>query len=458
MSYKIESPTNFRRHTWLPAVMASVLLLGLLAACSDDPTDPSACPCGTIVVDVSPDTVSAIWVCTHLEGDVITGQGDSTLTRLQPGTYTMTWGDAFGLVTPAQDTVSLDKGATINFTGVYGSHYPQPETGGWLFDVLGTAADDVCAVGPGGTLLHFDGDNWSRVNLGTDLTINALARDIGGNMWSCGDFGGIWYRTGGQWRAMASGTTRKLYALGLYRNLLHAGGEDGYLARFIDSHWTEPGRDIIERDPVSQIPIDTLDRAVDLAAITTISLYAVGGAMVLPDYVGTPVGVEGTQGMALGIDPEYSWRLDRLGLGALDSPNWVLCSTVGSSNLDHNYLGLLNGDLLQSQAHGVDVRWERLPVMLGNNPGSGARDLWLAADGDLYAVTGDGLVVHLPPAGTPEILYDASTMLTGIWGSGPDNLWVTGLWENQILHLDHDPMSGSVQASMWDTPELPSVR
>jgi hypothetical protein len=43
-----------------------------------------------------------------------------------------------------------------------------------LYKVWGTAADDVWAVGQGGTLLHFDGSGWESVEAGTPSTLLAV--------------------------------------------------------------------------------------------------------------------------------------------------------------------------------------------------------------------------------------------------------------------------------------------
>jgi hypothetical protein len=57
-----------------------------------------------------------------------------------------------------------------------------PQTGGALFKVWGSAANDVFVVGQGATILHFDGAAWTKMDAGvpantTLFTVAGRARD-----------------------------------------------------------------------------------------------------------------------------------------------------------------------------------------------------------------------------------------------------------------------------------------
>jgi hypothetical protein len=46
--------------------------------------------------------------------------------------------------------------------------------GNTLHGIWGSSASDVFAVGEGGTILHYDGNNRSNMNSGTSLPLNAV--------------------------------------------------------------------------------------------------------------------------------------------------------------------------------------------------------------------------------------------------------------------------------------------
>lgn|GEM_PF-1570796 len=443
------------------SILLAMGLAGLLVGCSaDDPlTEPSGADLGTLVIQTVPDSLGAQWTCTHEAGEVVTGRRDTTLTDMAVGTYTLNWEDLFGYTTPSPMTRDLLADSTLTVTGVYGPGMPPPPLpNGWLFDVLGTAADDVYAVGTEGTLVHFDGTAWTRTDLGVASTLVALARTAAGDLWACGEKGRLFHHDGMSWEAEIFGTVANLYALGDYGGVLHAGGLDGALRRYQGGVWEPVGETIVSRDRVTDAPLDTFQLSQDLAAITTVNHFGIGGAYRRPDYTGDPLGLLGTQGMVLSEDPVFPWRLDPLDMNGTDASEWVLCSTSDSTHPDRNYLGTSTGGLFRLQDDGTGrLRWQRQTLAIARGQGAGIRDLWLDPAGNLYLVTEVGQVVYLPEGGAAEVLFDGSTPLMGVWGVDPANLWVVGLWENRILHLAHDPGAGTALATMWDGPEPPPL-
>ncbi len=70
----------------------------------------------------------------------------------------------------------------------------------WLFDVYGTAANDVYIVGNLGAMFHFDGTSWTRQNMGTTAAITTVwASPIDGTRYAVGHKGHIWRNTGTGW-------------------------------------------------------------------------------------------------------------------------------------------------------------------------------------------------------------------------------------------------------------------
>lgn len=100
-------------------MVPAALLLTLVAGCSDDdPTDPVP-ETGKVQIDPNPDTLDAPWSLTDPADEVTSDNGDATLFELEPGSYTIAWGDVAGWFTPAVETLELVAGETITFTGTY---------------------------------------------------------------------------------------------------------------------------------------------------------------------------------------------------------------------------------------------------------------------------------------------------------------------------------------------------
>jgi len=74
---------------------------------------------GTIVVDPEPDSLNAPWSLVGPCSYSSSGNGDETLTSLDPGDYTVTWGEVSGWITPAEEMQTLAADDTVTFNGVY---------------------------------------------------------------------------------------------------------------------------------------------------------------------------------------------------------------------------------------------------------------------------------------------------------------------------------------------------
>jgi len=89
---------------------------------------------------------------------------------------------------------------------------------------------------------------------------------------------------------------------------------------------------------------------------------------------------------------------------------------------------------------------------LTTNPGSGINDIWVDAAGNVYLVTDEGRLVfqtvdydYSAGTGRRVVLYDGFDRLTGVWGSGPDAVWVVGYREETILRFSHDQVTDDVE-------------
>jgi len=74
---------------------------------------------GTIVLDPNPDILNAPWSLAGPCSYSLEGNGDLTLTSLDPGAYTITWGDVPGWSTPSGEMQNLAADDTVTLIGTY---------------------------------------------------------------------------------------------------------------------------------------------------------------------------------------------------------------------------------------------------------------------------------------------------------------------------------------------------
>lgn len=327
---------------------------------------------------------------------------------------------------------------------------PSPETQDWLFDVQGTAANDVYACGTKGAMFHFDGATWTPVDLNTTDAIVRMWKEPGANtVYAVGHKGRIWRNSGGSWSAMTSGTSKNLYGIGSLGGVVHAVGQDGTICRLTGSAWSVVAGRMFQLNEVG-VPVDTLQVTGDVASLVTVNHYFLGGAFIDPNYTGARIGVLGTRGMVLAAntDPTFQgeWILRPLSGEQIVPHEWVLCTSSDPVELGRNFLGTSEGWFfrLTRDDLGKNV-WAKFYPSVTTNPGAGINDIWVDANGNAYLVTDEGRVVfqtadynYSTDSGRRVVLFDGLDRLTSIWGTGPGDLWFVGYRERTILHGTHD--------------------
>ncbi|MCP4629786.1 MAG: hypothetical protein GY850_40705, partial [bacterium] len=84
---------------------------------------------------------------------------------------------------------------------------------GW-HDLWGVSAVDtmhVWAVGRAGTILFYDGTDWTAQTSGTTHTLRAVLAVDAAHVWAVGEGGTILFYDGTDWTAQTSGTTHMLW-------------------------------------------------------------------------------------------------------------------------------------------------------------------------------------------------------------------------------------------------------
>jgi hypothetical protein len=138
----------------------------------------------------------------------------------------------------------------------------------------------------------------------------------------------------------------------------------------------------------------------------------------------------------------------------------VLSTTSDPVDISRNYLGTSEGWLFRL-TRGDDGKniWAKIYPTFTSNPGAGINDIWLDEADNVYVVTDEGQIVFQSfdynfseetgeRTGERVVLYDGIDRLTGIWGSGPGDLWAVGYREESILHGVHDQTAGTFDVTL----------
>lgn len=148
------------------------------------------------------------------------------------------WGTPRG---PASTTwIVGEQGLILRFRESQRERVPSG-TQATLFDLWGSASDDVWSVGDGGTMLHWDGMGWRQVPSGTQYSLISVW-GTGEEVWAVGWGGTILHRSGRRnmkgWMAADSGSQEKLWSLwGSSSTDVWASGSHGTLLHWDGAAW-----------------------------------------------------------------------------------------------------------------------------------------------------------------------------------------------------------------------------
>ncbi|MCP4714236.1 MAG: hypothetical protein GY868_03890, partial [Deltaproteobacteria bacterium] len=113
-----------------------------------------------------------------------------------------------------------------------GTEWTHTETGinADLFDIWGSAADNVFAVGTDGTILHYDGTLWQTMESPTSQDLYSIWGSGPQSIYAVGDQGTILNFNGSSWSEMTGPTTKALnHVWGPAPDTVYAVGDDGTL-------------------------------------------------------------------------------------------------------------------------------------------------------------------------------------------------------------------------------------
>jgi len=114
---------------------------------------------------------------------------------------------------------------------------PSPN-GFYCYDALSFSDEDIYVVGYGGSIIHFNGDEWESVSIPTRMPIWSIWGTRPNEIYAVGGNGTILFYDGAQWTLMDSGTRQWLYDVwGTDQQTVFAVGA-GVILKYENSTWT----------------------------------------------------------------------------------------------------------------------------------------------------------------------------------------------------------------------------
>jgi hypothetical protein len=275
-------------------------------------------------------------------------------------------------------------------------------TSEWLFDVWGSGPRDVWAVGNAGTIVHYDGDRWTRIASGTEA-----------------DLRGVW------------GTSRDdVWFVGEHGTTIHYDGVE------LDA----------TRGPVTDLDLQDVhalaDRVWIVAGANSYPRAATGYGVVFhgrgAQFTPAQPSNDGLDYRAVWLTPEGgAWFAgDRtIHFDGLD----FFERNIGSAN----GVWAADGRAWVTSLSNVYISEGPMPeVSLDLNATIQLTGIWGTSPEDLWVVGGDGTIVRNDGSSWTPTPSGTQAHLQAVWGSSPRDVWAVGS-NGTILHFDGSSWSRS---------------
>lgn len=327
-----------------------------------------------------------------------------------------------------------DAGLDAPATPAWAWSNPRP-TGVDLHGVWGFSARDVWAVGDLGTVIHFDGVDWTVRETGTTTALNGIWGSAPDDLWVVGGSGLfgrevsglIMHWDGRAWSRLETGTS------GLF-GVAGTGPEDV---------WAVGYGTVLHYDGRTWTPSFTSEEhnLLGVWASAPDDVWAVGDYQPLLHYDGRswstvvsgaePEGIGGHAGV-FGLAPDDVWSCSWIrGIEHWDGLTWT---DVGPSRGGVTNVWALGNEVWAVGARGRIDRWDGRAFASVPRPVEvDLEDMWGSAPNDAWVVGRAGTLLHWDG----RELSSFSTItpnheLHDVWSSSPTDAWAVGFFRTDV--------------------------
>lgn len=323
-----------------------------------------------------------------------------------------------------------------------------------LFGVWGTARDDVWAVGHG-TVLHFDGREWSTSVSGLDLNLLAVWAGARDDVWAVGDYQPVLHYDGRAWSEVITGAEPE-----------GTGGAGGVIGFGPDDVWScSPIRGLEHWDGSTWTDADAPRLpAWNVWGRASDDVWAVGPGGSAQHWDGrawsrVPSGVDRRLRGVWASAPNDAWLVgdtgailhwDGVSLSPITpvTPNHELYGVWASGPDDAWAVGFFRTDVGSSIeqrtmiVHWDGASWSVSPSgILGPSYSMHLHAVWGARADEVWAVGGEGTILRWNGLAWTSVESGTREGLEGVWGSRADDVWAVGY--GGIQHWDGESWSTS---------------
>jgi len=278
--------------------------------------------------------------------------------------------------------------------------------------VWGSSASDVFAVGNGGTILHYDGNEWSPMVSGTSANLLYVWGTSPSDVFVTGASGTILHYDGTNWNSMSSGTTVGLWSIwGDSSSNVYIVGDAGSVLLYDGSVWTS-------------IVSGTNTYFRGIWGSSASDIIAVGHS---------------SGGQGLYYDGN-SWQSISIGGGNLNDVWGTITEkfAVGYGTIAH-----FDGSTWTSMSSGTS---------------QDIRNVWGQTSTDIFAVGAGGVILHYNGSAWANINSGTSLEIFSLWGSPDNQIYAVGA-SGTILHFDASTSTPSVMTELgvemdYITPDI----
>ncbi|XXX71718.1 hypothetical protein WMF30_29140 [Sorangium sp. So ce134] len=358
---------------------------------------------------------------------------------------------------------------------------PLPQGNG-LNGIWGTATDDIYAVGLDGTIVHYDGSAWSRMNSGTSNPLHGVWGTDSNNIYAVG---GVYSTSAGatllrfdgsSWSPVnlpASPAPNTLYAVwGTAANNIYVAGWNGRLYRYNGTQW-------------AYVSIGSNTTIKGLWGSAANNVFAVGDQGTIRRFNGTSwlgmtvpsaaisYNLSGVWGTAANnvyaVGSKFANSANSAIILRYNGTRWSVVSTyagvqigsIGGSAADNIYVaGSVTGSAEPYILRFNGVAWTQVATGVATPLSSPSIDgIWGDTQGNTLFVGSAGLILRSDGVDfSSHSSYVTNDILHGVW-CGPDNTAMAVGDRGTALYYDGDSWSsmssgitGSIQA-VWGSDD-----
>lgn len=258
--------------------------------------------------------------------------------------------------------------------------------------VWGTDETNSYIAGTKGTLLHFDGCSWRKMESGTKNTLYAVSGTSPADIFAVGEKGTILHFDDGQWHRMLSGTEQNLSCIRAFSGKdVFAAGDRGKILHFDGNHWMET-------------PSGTIADIKGLWGNCATHLFAVGSLTHPAPYGDYQTGV------ILHFDGKR-WE-------TMPCPESIpgLTSIWGPNEKDLYAFSASEGAILHYDGH----LWRKTQTPLaGERP-------WAGGTGRIFTIDSNGYHVYRFDGTEQTTYFDGAVSFKNLWGTSDHHVMAVG--------------------------------